>query len=133
VTQAAQLPFPAVEPGEIIEGIAAARARSDFIVVDACRNTPSAATSSKHHPMRSFRGPVMGLWKSSISPVPMTSATRFAASAGWTANAIMPTEAIARNCAKRNITAPRSSRQPQPIQAAARLDRAKRDFRELLA
>ena len=49
VTHAAQLPFLAVKLGEIIEGIAAAGARSNFIVVDACRNTPFAASMKSAH------------------------------------------------------------------------------------
>ena len=49
VTHAAQLPFLAVKLGEIIEGIAAAGARSNFIVVDACRNTPFAASTKSAH------------------------------------------------------------------------------------
>lgn len=62
VTHEAQLPFLALKLGDIIEGIAAAGARSSFIVIDACRNTPFASstkTASKGLRPEKDRGGVM--------------------------------------------------------------------------
>ena len=62
VTHEAQLPFLALKLGDTIEGIAAAGARSSFVVVDACRNTPFASTTkaaSKGLRAENERGGVM--------------------------------------------------------------------------
>ncbi len=45
LTHEAQLPVLAVKLGDTIEGIAAAGARSSFVVIDACRNTPFSSTT----------------------------------------------------------------------------------------
>jgi formylglycine-generating enzyme required for sulfatase activity len=62
VTHNAQLPFLALKLGDVIEGIAAAGARSSFIVIDACRNTPfTSATKAATKGLRAEkeRGGVM--------------------------------------------------------------------------
>ncbi len=49
LTHSAQLAFLAVKLGEVIEALAQTDAKTNFIVIDACRNTPFSAGSKSAH------------------------------------------------------------------------------------